>query len=169
MPGAEQQSEPHGYSEAGPYGFRGSDAASDEAALVGAEVVKDPKRRGSKVQEQAIPTTVVEKVDPFTASYGEVPGTMAYEMRRADAEPDVVVGSEDQEGPRSRSGSTPGNLPVPITRVSVVDSAPTTHGDLHGKKADEKHEGDAEPDVVVQEAYPQGMKQPRMLSPTHTL
>ena len=38
-----------------------------------------------------IPKTVVEKVDPDTPSYGDVPGTHAHELRAADAIPDVVL------------------------------------------------------------------------------
>ncbi len=38
---------------------------------------------------QPIPTTVVSKVDA-EPSYGEVPGTDAYDMRKEDAEPDVI-------------------------------------------------------------------------------
>lgn len=38
-----------------------------------------------------VPKTVVEKVDPEQPSYGDVPGTHAYEVRAADAVPDVVV------------------------------------------------------------------------------
>lgn len=37
-----------------------------------------------------VPKMVVEKVDE-EPSHGEVPGTAAYEMRQADAQPDVVI------------------------------------------------------------------------------
>lgn len=37
-----------------------------------------------------IPKMVVEKVDE-EPSHGEVPGTAAYDMRQADAQPDVVI------------------------------------------------------------------------------
>lgn len=159
-----------GESDTGPYGFDDTDTPPEQESFAESERVRGSGRRSSKVNEQAIPTTVVEKVDPFTASYGEVPGTMAYEMRRADAEPDVVVGSEVQEDFRPRSGSTPGNLPVPTTKLSVVDASPT-RGDMPGRKADVKHKEDAEPDVVVQEADPdpQGMKNPIIPSFIHLL
>ncbi|KAI9788508.1 MAG: hypothetical protein M1816_006848 [Peltula sp. TS41687] len=162
VPGTERQLDPHEHSDSGPYGFRDADVSSDEE--VGGE---SSRRRGSKMSEQGIPTTVVEKVDPFTPSYGEVPGTMAYEMRRADAEPDVVVGSDDAALSRSRSGSTPGNLPVPITKVSVVDS-PSASGDPSGKKVDERHQGDAEPDVIVQGTDPQGAPTTRSINPNQS-
>lgn len=45
--------------------------------------------------ELQIPKTVVEKVEPDNPSYGEVPGTAAHDMRRADAEPDEIVTAPD--------------------------------------------------------------------------
>ena len=50
----------------------------------------------SGMLEQPIPITVVSKVDA-EPSYGEVPGTDAYAMRKEDAEPDVV--EEKGDGP----------------------------------------------------------------------
>lgn len=41
----------------------------------------------------AIPKTVVEKIEPDVPSHGEVPGTAAYEMRKADADPDEIIQS----------------------------------------------------------------------------
>jgi hypothetical protein len=38
-----------------------------------------------------IPKTVVEKVDPDEPSHGDVPGTHAFEVRAADAVPDVIL------------------------------------------------------------------------------
>ena len=55
----------------------------------------------------------MEKVEPDSPSYGEVPGTPAHDMRRADAEPDEIVKAPDatraklegqsQSRPQSRS------------------------------------------------------------------
>ena len=42
-----------------------------------------------------VPRTIVEKVEPDHPSHGEVPGTAAFDMRKADAEPDEVVTSSD--------------------------------------------------------------------------
>lgn len=44
-----------------------------------------------------IPTTKVEKVD-LEPSHGEVPGTVAYDMRKGDAKPDVVEEVGDIQG-----------------------------------------------------------------------
>jgi hypothetical protein len=38
-----------------------------------------------------VPKMVVEKIDPTEPAHGDVPGTAAYEMRKADAEPDVIL------------------------------------------------------------------------------
>jgi hypothetical protein len=46
---------------------------------------------------------IVEKIDPDEPSYGDVPGTEAYEKRRADAVPDAVI--------RSPIAGSPGNSP----------------------------------------------------------
>jgi hypothetical protein len=40
-----------------------------------------------------VPRIVAEKIDPDEPSYGDVPGTAAYEKRRADAVPDMVIKS----------------------------------------------------------------------------
>jgi len=51
----------------------------------------------SETVDQPIPTTVVTKVDT-EPSYGEVPGTDAYDMRKEDAEPDVIEEKGDVPG-----------------------------------------------------------------------
>lgn len=96
---------------------------------------------------QPIPITIVEKVDE-TPSYGEVPGTAAHKQHAADAVPDLVVRSGSRSrsnSTRSRANSTPGDLPIPITRVERVDSAPR-HGEVPGTEAYELRKGDAKPD-----------------------
>lgn len=47
--------------------------------------------------ETPIPKTVVTKVDE-QASHGEVPGTEAHEIRKADAEPDAIEKKSDLPG-----------------------------------------------------------------------
>lgn len=44
-----------------------------------------------------IPKTVVQKVDPASPSHGEVPGTVAHAIRKADAVPDVIVQISDPD------------------------------------------------------------------------
>ena len=53
--------------------------------------------------EMPIPKTVVTKVDE-APSHGEVPGTEVHEIRKADAEPDVVEKNSDIPGKTVLSG-----------------------------------------------------------------
>ncbi|RDW63915.1 hypothetical protein BP5796_10417 [Coleophoma crateriformis] len=140
--------------------MRTGDAIPDEIALV--TDVRDADldttyddARPTTPGGRPIPITVVERVDE-TVSYGEVPGTAAHEMRAADAVPDMVVRgsahnsrSSSISSPisRARAGSTPGDLPIPITRVEKVDDKPS-FGEVPGTEAYEKRKEDAEPDVV---------------------
>lgn len=79
------------------YSKRAQDAVPDEV-----EVVPEGSRSRSASRVSLsdrpytpggtqIPKTVVEKVDPDAPSYGDVPGTEAFELRAADAVPDVVL------------------------------------------------------------------------------
>jgi hypothetical protein len=80
------------------YKMRMQDAVPDEV-----EVVPDGQRSRSASRVSLggsrpwtpggspIPKTVVEKVDPEKPSYGDVPGTAAHELRKADAEPDIIL------------------------------------------------------------------------------
>jgi len=54
-------------------------------------------RRGSSasMSTSQIPLIVATKVDPEIPGYGDVPGTEAYEKRKADAVPDVILKSPD--------------------------------------------------------------------------
>jgi hypothetical protein len=136
------------------YHMRENDAEPDEIAVIGdasAPAVLDSEENPSTPGGQPIPITVVERVDD-SASYGEVPATEAYEKRQADAVPDLVVRTGDRSrststSTRSRAESTPGDLPIPITKVEKVDSKPS-HGEVPGTEAYEMRKGDAQPDVV---------------------
>lgn len=79
------------------YNKRLQDAVPDEV-----EVVPEGQRSRSASRLSAsdrphtpggtlIPKTVVEKIDPDEPSYGDVPGTHAFEVRAADAVPDIVL------------------------------------------------------------------------------
>jgi hypothetical protein len=60
---------------------------SSEVGSITPEALRS--RAASNPGDMPIPITKVEKVDS-TPSYGEVPGTDAYKMRKGDAEPDIV-------------------------------------------------------------------------------
>ncbi|KAH7364446.1 hypothetical protein BKA65DRAFT_491357 [Rhexocercosporidium sp. MPI-PUGE-AT-0058] len=136
------------------YRLREQDAAPDEIEIVPEHRTPGISTPISKPSTppggQPIPLMVVEKVDPSTPSHGEVPGTLAHDMRAADAVPDLVVRSGERSrssSVRSRANSTPGDLPIPITKVEKIDSSPR-HGEVPGTKAYELRRGDAEPDIV---------------------
>ncbi|KAL2064877.1 hypothetical protein VTL71DRAFT_4017 [Oculimacula yallundae] len=137
------------------YRLREQDAIPDEIEVVPESKTPRPSTPINKPSTpsggQPIPLMIVEKVDPETPSHGEIPGTLAHDMRAADAVPDLVVRSGNHSRSssvsRSRAGSTPGDLPIPITKVEKIDSSPR-HGEVPGTKAYELRRGDAEPDIV---------------------
>ena len=129
------------------YAMRESDAKPDEVAVI-PEKDNDLEPRSATPGRHPIPTTLVEKIDPSSPTHGEVPGTLAHENRAANAVPDPVVKSGERSCSSSTtSGSTPGDLPIPITKVEKVDSE-LSHGEVPGTNAFEKRKGDAEPDIV---------------------
>jgi hypothetical protein len=79
--------------------MRTQDAVPDEIEFVsrsrsGSRVEPfDSNRRASNAQN--IPLIIASKIDPEEPSYGDVPGTEAYEKRKADAVPDVIIKSPD--------------------------------------------------------------------------
>ncbi|KHJ35505.1 hypothetical protein EV44_g1464 [Erysiphe necator] len=98
-----------------------------------------------------IPITIVEKIDPSSLSHGEVPGTEAHEVRAADAAPDLVIkvtsGHSRPWSNRARASSTPGDRPIPITKVERIDRRPS-YGEIPGTLAYEARRKDAIPDII---------------------
>lgn len=97
----------------------------------------------------SIPTLVVQKVEPEIPRHGELPGTDAYEKRKADAVPDVVLSTSSQTSSESKVkiDNMPGDLPIPSTKVELVDGKPS-HGEVPGTEAFRMRGEDAEPDEV---------------------
>ncbi|KAF2268334.1 hypothetical protein CC78DRAFT_21328 [Lojkania enalia] len=104
--------------------------------------------------------TRVERVDD-QPSYGEVPGTDAYNKRMQDAVPDEV--EVVPEGLRSRSTSrvcaedrvyTPGGSLIPKTVVEKVDPDTPSYGEVPGTHAHELRAADAVPDVILKAPEP---------------
>lgn len=81
------------------YKLREQDAVPDEIEVVpeGARSRSasrlNPEDRPLTPGGSVVPKIVAEKVEPEKPAYGDVPGTAAYEMRKADAVPDEVVKS----------------------------------------------------------------------------
>ncbi|PYH40912.1 uncharacterized protein BP01DRAFT_360891 [Aspergillus saccharolyticus JOP 1030-1] len=129
------------------YEIRTRDAVPDQV-----EVIPDGSRsRSTSTSRQQqrpmtpsspIPRTVVEKVDLDQPSHGDVPGTPAYELRKADAVPDVVMKASDSDdaAPNPESVSIPTNTPVPETLLSRVNSPTNDEETLPQSSSDDNEE-----------------------------
>ena len=94
-----------------------------------------------------MPITRVEKVDD-EPSYGEVPGTEAYDKRTGDAAPDeiaVIPDPETESSVKDHTTSTPDSQPVPKTVVEETADAP---GSTTQHYHEELRKADATPDYV---------------------
>jgi len=133
------------------FDLRKQDAVPDELEIIPETGAVSTPDGTSTPGGTPIPKTIVEKVDPDQPSHGEVPGTAAYEQRRADATPDVVVKAGDPgslpPAHLSQGGDSDTNVPIPETVVTKVDSEPS-HGEVPGTKAHEIRKADASPDVT---------------------
>lgn len=88
------------------YNIRAQDAVPDEVEIITrsrAASRVNPSDRPTTPLNLTVPRMVVEKIDPDEPSYGDVPGTQAYEKRKADAVPDAVI--------RSPVAGSPNNSP----------------------------------------------------------
>ena len=148
------------------YVKRITDAVPDEVEIISpgrlskrsSQIIEPPRSPGGTL----IPRTVVEKVDPDSASYGEVPGTSAYIQRQMDAAPDVIlktpepgkrrVFTDEDEGNRDRSVS---NVSIPETVITRVDTIPT-HGEEPGTEVHKKRALNAAPDFLENEGNGSG-------------
>ncbi|KAI4086250.1 MAG: hypothetical protein LQ344_007714 [Seirophora lacunosa] len=129
--------------------------ASGDEEEVFSDAQEGPKENSRN--HSPIPTTRVEKVDDRD-SYGDVPGTEAYNMRRQDAVPDELEIVGDASTPSSRRASqtqpdrtsTPGGTPIPKTIVEKIDSTSPSHGEVPRTAAHGKRQADAVPDLILQ-------------------
>jgi hypothetical protein len=101
-----------------------------------------------------VPITRVEKVDN-EPSYGEVPGTEAYDLRAEDARPDQVAVIQDDElndleGISPDRPLTPGGHPIPTTVLEKIDRTALTSSELPSTRANEARNTDALPDFVLE-------------------
>jgi hypothetical protein len=155
------------------YEKRREDAVPDELEIVPEGRLS--KRSSTQFLEPAaspggmvIPRTVVEKIDPSAPSYGDVPGTVAYEKRLADATPDLVLKSPTSGKPATAlhlfsdiegDGPTqPLPVPIPETIITPVDSHPAKD-EIHGTVTRDMRRQDAEADALGQESDPTGKHQ----------
>ncbi|KAF1955345.1 hypothetical protein CC80DRAFT_415663 [Byssothecium circinans] len=119
------------------YNKRAQDAVPDEV-----EVVPEGQRSRSASRLSAsdrpftpggspIPKTVVEKIDPDKPSHGDVPGTHAYEVRAADAIPDVVLKVPQPPQRKPEEGSPT----ISINRSPLNSDSEDDDADEHGVSA----------------------------------
>ncbi|GAW18145.1 hypothetical protein ANO14919_076180 [Xylariales sp. No.14919] len=101
---------------------------------------------GSARPVSPIPRTRVEKVDD-EPSYGEVPGTTAYDKRTEDASPDEIAIVQDEQSLSTKSiqNIAQGGVVIPKTVVDETDDAP---GSSTHNYNDHLHQADATPDVI---------------------
>lgn len=139
------------------YEIREQDAVPDEI-----EVIRegDPSgdRSSAGLQDRPstpVPRTMVEKLDTDSPSYGEAPGTEAFEKRQADAVPDLVKKTndpDDSQPPSSANHASPQtdspNQSIPETKLTRVDSIPTAENLPSQPRAHRRSPSDAMPDVV---------------------
>ncbi|KAL8797017.1 MAG: hypothetical protein Q9195_000788 [Heterodermia aff. obscurata] len=146
------------------YRMRIQDAVPDELEIV--PEGKGSRRNSAQLEPDRtatpggtpIPRTVVEKVDPESPSHGDVPGTPAHAIRKADAVPDAIksaTGPATAPGGGQQSASST-ETPVPRMVVTRIDSKPA-HGEIPGTEAYEIRKGDAEPDVLERKADVPGL------------
>ncbi|TVY21357.1 Uncharacterized protein LARI1_G001359 [Lachnellula arida] len=95
---------------------RTADAVPDVVVRTGSHSrsSSDRSRASSIPGDQPIPVTKVEKVDS-TPSHGEVPGTKAFDLRKGDAEPDIVEEVGDAPGKNNSSRC----ISEPLTRSGL--------------------------------------------------
>ncbi|KAL4973371.1 hypothetical protein BDW66DRAFT_142325 [Aspergillus desertorum] len=159
------------------YEKREQDAVPDEVEVISRS--RSPSTAGQRRRSVtpggiAIPRTVVEKVNPGQPSYGDVPGTEAYEKRKADAVPDVVTKTSEStipSGAPMESGKTNATAtPVPETLLSEVGDVPDD-GPLHsGPRAHRRRPSDTLPDATetVSNSPDLPPQSSSLTHPTHT-
>ncbi|KAL4808952.1 hypothetical protein BDV18DRAFT_133579 [Aspergillus unguis] len=132
------------------YQKRELDAVPDEVEVISRS--RSPSSRSVTPGGTRIPRTVVEKVDPGQPSYGDVPGTEAYDKRRADAIPDMVTTTNESTStsgsPVEPSEGSTTSPPVPQTLLSESNDT-SAEGTPHlGPHAHRRRPSDTLPDAT---------------------
>ncbi|KAJ0420006.1 hypothetical protein BJY00DRAFT_301846 [Aspergillus carlsbadensis] len=153
------------------YEKRELDAVPDEVEVISrsrSPSTAGERRRSLTPGGTAVPRTVVEKVDPDQPSYGDVPGTEAYEKRKADAVPDVVTYSSESlsrsASPARPERSSTDNTPIPETLLSEAESSPDQEPPRSGPHAHRRRPSDSLPDATESASTSPG----KHIRPTHS-
>lgn len=96
------------------HSIRSGDAEPDHVQIVGD--AKHPTEHSnpqtsSTAEVSSIPLTIVDVVDSEKPSYGQVPGTVAAEMRKNDAQPDAIRRAPEELGD-GQLHDKPSNYPL---------------------------------------------------------
>ncbi|KAL3472232.1 hypothetical protein BJX99DRAFT_266202 [Aspergillus californicus] len=153
------------------YEKREQDAVPDEVEVLShsrSPSTAGHRRRSVTPGGTRIPRTVVEKVDPAQPSYGDVPGTEAYEKRRADAVPDIVTGTSESTSQSGSPTKSDSNIPVPETLLSEVDSSPNELAPQPSLHAHRRRQSDTMPDATETISNPPDLDLSSS-SPTHQI
>ncbi|KAI9371635.1 hypothetical protein BJX61DRAFT_534605 [Aspergillus egyptiacus] len=132
------------------YEKREQDAVPDEVEVLSrsrSSSAAGQRRRSVSPGGTRIPRTVVEKVDPGQPSYGDVPGTEAYEKRKADAVPDMVTRASESTSRSASPTKSGANTPVPETLLSEVDPLQDDASSSPRVHAHRRRPSDALPDA----------------------
>ncbi|KAL3468396.1 hypothetical protein BJX64DRAFT_245781 [Aspergillus heterothallicus] len=137
------------------YEKRELDAVPDEVEVISrsrSPSIAGQRRRSLTPGGTPVPRTVVEKVDPDQPSYGDIPGTMAYEKRKADAVPDVVTRTSESASrstsPSHSENANTSTLLIPETLLSEAESSPDQDTSHLGPHAHRRRPSDALPDAT---------------------
>ncbi|KAL4747921.1 hypothetical protein BDW72DRAFT_181543 [Aspergillus terricola var. indicus] len=155
------------------YEKREQDAVPDEVEVISrsrSPSTAGQHRRSATPGGTPIPRTVVEKVDPGQPSYGDVPGTEAFEKRKADAVPDIVTKTSESippsVAPTEFGEANTTTTPVPETLLSEVGDAPDDRSLHSGPRAHQRRPSDTLPDATETVSDSPDLL-PHSNSPTH--
>jgi hypothetical protein len=149
------------------YVIRTGDAVPDEVEVLpeGSQSRRASRTEFSESTHSPVPQTRVERVDSGSPSYGEIPGTEAYEKRRADAVPDLIFSApENDEGSTSETDEVQEQMrassPVPETLLSKVETLPDSSSSSHPRAHHRRSPSDALPDTTENLKDAAGESQP---------
>ena len=130
------------------YKLRTADAVPDEIEVVpegtrsrSASRVSRPSTPGGT----QIPKIIAEKIDPDTPAYGDVPGTAAFEMRKADATPDEIIKSPASDAAPANPfrGMSAHPSPLVFSERLTGQASPTASNDRLEAEDDETLDRDS--------------------------
>ncbi|KAE8144403.1 hypothetical protein BDV25DRAFT_166911 [Aspergillus avenaceus] len=144
------------------YELREQDAVPDEVEVIPegsrsrSTSTAGRQRSPSTPEASPIPRTIVEKIDMNEPSHGDIPGTEAYEKRKADAVPDAVMPTSNANSPshspesneRGSDETSTTDVDIPETVLQRVDTLPSDDATASAPQAHQRRPSDALPDAT---------------------